>query len=202
YLELFDTALNNVYTEQYELWGDGEIMSAKIMFDFIVYWAAGALPFFQGRLDDIEFNAAVAPDFERIRNVSNHVQVFFREWHRLGQREFRNVMVGNVAFPALLKLHHDLTADLDDATLRKRYARNADICEAIAVVFFHKALERMPAHRIDPETKINPMAITLDPSRWEAGGLFSEDGMSLAQARTAVAGIQYALVAELAAAPV
>ncbi len=201
FLEAFDTLLDNTYTHQYELWGDAEVMSAKIMWDFIVYWATGALPFFHRKLTDLEFNAAVADDVARTRAVGNRVQQFFREWHRLGPREFHNVMVGNVAFPALLKLHHDLTAPLDDAKLRQRYKRNADTCEAIAVIFFHKALERVGANGIDSETKIKPTAITLDRSRWESDGLIDPNGVSLTEARNRVPGIQYALVDELAAAP-
>jgi flavin-dependent dehydrogenase len=201
FLEAFDTLLDNTYTRQYELWGDAEVMSAKIMWDFIVYWATGALPFFHRKLTDLEFNAAVADDVARTRAIGNRVQQFFREWHALGQRDFRNVMVGNVAFPALLKLHHDLTAPLDDAKLRQRYKRNADTCEAIAVIFFHKALERAGANGIDSETKIKPTAITLDRSRWESEGLIDPNGISLTEARNRIPGIQYALVDELAAAP-
>jgi flavin-dependent dehydrogenase len=201
FLDQFDTLLDNTYTHQYELWGDGEVMSAKILWDFIVYWSTGALPFFQRKLTDLEFNADVAPVAERMKTVANRVQQFFREWHALGYREFHNVMVGNVAFPALLKLHHDLTAPLDEQTLRARYTRNLALYEAIAVIFFHKALERMPANGIDSETKIAPAAISLDPSRWESEGLVSEDGLSLTEARNRAVGIEYALVDELAAAP-
>jgi flavin-dependent dehydrogenase len=200
FLDAFDTLLDNTYTHQYELWGDAEVMSAKILWDFIVYWSTGALPFFQRRLLDLEFNADVAPDAQRMKEVANRVQQFFREWHALGQRAFQNVMVGNVAFPALLKLHHDLTAPLDEATLRRRYGRNADLYDAIAVIFFHKALERVPGNGIDSETKIRPSAIGLDPTRWEGDGLVGPDGLSLTEAQNRAVGIEHALVDELAAA--
>ena len=41
------------------------------------------------------------------------------------------------------------------------------------------------------DVKINPYAVSLDPDRWEADGLFDGSGMSLAEAReTDAAGLQ------------
>jgi flavin-dependent dehydrogenase len=201
FLEEFDNLVERHYTNHYQHWGNSEVMSAKIMWDFVVYWATIALLFFHRRITDLELNAEIAEDAERIRNVDARVQQLFRDWHDLGQRDWTHVMVGNLNFPSLMKLHHDLDAGLDDATLKRRYSRNAGICEAIAVVLFHKAAELLPGDAVDPDAKINPAAIGLDPSRWEADGLFDPSGMTLAEARNRAVGIENALVDELAGAP-
>lgn len=202
YLHEFDTLVDRHYTDHYQHWGNAEVMSSKIMWDFVVYWATIALVFFRRKLTDPEFIDSVTADWNRIREVDARVQQLFRDWHELGDREFTNVMVGNVAFPALLKLHHDLAAPLDDVALQRRFRRNARTCDAIAVVFFHKALERMPGHEIDADTKVNPVAIGLDPAQWESDGLLNGEGLSLNEARNEAVGIEYALVDELAAAAV
>ena len=53
-----------------------------------------------------------------------------------------------------------------------------------------------------PDEKINPYAVSLDPSRWEADGLFDGSGMSLTEARqTPAAGVE-SLYMEAIAQPV
>ena len=49
----------------------------------------------------------------------------------------------------------------------------------------------MPGGAPDEDQKINPYAVSLDPDRWEADGLFNGEGMSVAEARqTPAAGME------------
>ena len=41
-----------------------------------------------------------------------------------------------------------------------------------------------------PEARINPAAISLDPDRWEADGLFDGSGKTLAEANERAPGIE------------
>jgi flavin-dependent dehydrogenase len=61
---------------------------------------------------------------------------------------------------------------------------------ALAVWYFHMAARHLPDPP-DPQRKINPQAIGLDTSKWEAEGLFPDDGtgMSLADALELIPGV-------------
>jgi hypothetical protein len=78
-------------------------------------------------------------------------------------------------------------ADIDEVV--RRSEKNIQSVRAMAVWIFHKAAEALPEKPAD-DVAINPAAISLDPSRWEADGLFEGDGMSLNQAKEILVGIE------------
>jgi hypothetical protein len=53
---------------------------------------------------------------------------------------------------------------------------------------FFKAAETLP-ERPDESKPINPAAISLQPEKWEEDGLYSGDGLTLAQEREMLPGI-------------
>ena len=93
------------------------------------------------------------------------------------------------------------TAEL--AKLKARMAANADLMEAFAVVAFARAATNLGDSAPGEDEKINPYAISLDPDRWEADGLFNGDGYTLAEARQhPAAGIQNLFIEAVAKQPV
>jgi hypothetical protein len=109
-------------------------------------------------------------------------------------------MAGPAKFPGLFDRHHDLLSRFDDDQLKERLAANADILEACAVIVFHRAARNLGDAAPGEDQKINPYAISLDPDRWSADGLFDGSGLSLAEAReTPAAGVEQMFVDEIAA---
>jgi hypothetical protein len=76
-----------------------------------------------------------------------------------------------------------MIAGFDDEQLKERIAANADLLEAYAVLAFSRAARNLGDAAPDEDQKINPSAISLDPSRWAADGLFDGSGMTIAEAR-------------------
>ena len=68
-------------------------------------------------------------------------------------------------------------------------AKNVKYLKALAVWIFHRAARNLP-EQPDENRGINPLAISLHPERWEADGLYSDDGISLVQAREMLPGIE------------
>jgi flavin-dependent dehydrogenase len=198
YLGTFETAVRGTYTNHYQLFGNAEVMSAKLMWEFASYWAIAALPFIKGRLDDSEFADATKGDVRRIISAGARLEQMFRDWHALGQLEWRGAFVSHRSCPAFWQFHLDLHEDFDDQSLKARYTHNADVLEAMAVVLFHTALQRLdPEHAIDPDTKVNPAAISLFPERWESDKLLGGKGLSLNEARERLPGIDEMLISRV-----
>ena len=197
YLTVFETAVRGTYTNHYQLFGNAEVMSAKLLWEFASYWAVAALPFIQGKLQDLDFSAAVQGDVRRIIGPGGRLEQMFRDWHELGQLEWRDAFISHRSCPAFWQFHLDLDESYDDESLKARYPHNADVLEAFAVVLFHKAVERLDGQSIDPDAKVNPDAISLDPARWDKDGLFNGKGLSLTEARAAVPGVENMLLSEV-----
>ena len=172
-------------------------MTCKLLWEFAAYWSTVSLPFIQGKLTDLDFPKQVQADVRRIFGAGARLEQMFRDWHKLGQKEWRDAFIANRRFPAFWEMHLDMGRKLDDEELKRRIAENTDILEAVAVIMFHKALEDLSDQSIDADTRINPQAISLDPDSWEKDGLFREEGISLSEARSRVPGIEQMMLDEV-----
>jgi len=182
YQNLYLVALTQ-YEGQYEFWGNPLVMTVKICSNNILYWGTVGLLFFHNKLTDVEFMAAVRPDLERIWAITRTLEAMYREWNALESREWRRAIVPTAAFPSMFQRHVEMAGGFDDETLKEKLASTADLMEGFAVVAFHRAATALGDAAPGEDEKIDPYAVSLDPDRWEADGLFSDDGMTLAQAR-------------------
>ena len=189
FLESFEWVMT-FYTRKYEVWGNPQAMSAKLSWDFLVYWGLKAVRFVHGVWHDPEFMAEVREDLVRGHKLNARMQEFFREWNAIDDREAEGRHVSPVAFPGLVQRHLDLETPMDREAVKKRIPENVEFMEAVAVVYFHKAAENLPDGAPAEDTTINPYAISLDPSRWEDDGLFDGTGLTLEQALAKAQGIE------------
>ena len=202
YLNLFRTALEAVWEDHYAEFGDAEVFTAKVTYDYVAYWGLVALRSYYDKLADIEFMGQVIPHFGRAFALSAKVQDLLRDWHALGQPdEPTGLHAVPSRFPGVWDRLKELKAGLDDDTVRDRFRTNTDLLEAMAVVLFHKGAKRLPDGQAPgPERRINPHAVSLKPDRWDEDGLFDdENGLTLDEAWERVPGLENMLYDELAA---
>lgn len=196
YLGAFETLLGGVYTNHYKEFGNAEVMCAKVLWEFAVYWANAALPFFHRKMTDLDLASAVQRDQRRMLTVSAAVEQLFRDWHELSNPEYRDIFISNRGFPALYQLHLDLGAGFSHDQLVQKYKENADLLEAIAIVIFAQAVRALPGQSLDDDVKIDPAKITLDTDKWESG-LFGGKGLTVSEARSKTPGLENMLLAEI-----
>ena len=190
YLAAYRTHLT-FYERQYEFWHNPAVMNVKIGANNIHYWGCNALLFFKRKWADLDFMARVRPDVERIWAITRRLEAMYREWNALESREWRRALVSTAGFPAMFERHEDLEREFDDDALAAQLAANADLMEAYSVLAFHKGALSLPDGPPGEDEKISPYAVSLDPDRWEADGLFNGDGLSLVEARqTPAAGME------------
>ena len=115
----------------------------------------------------------------------------------------RRAIVPTQNFPAMFERHVDMAGGFDDETVKQKLASTAELMEVFAVLVFHRAATNLGDAAPGEDEKINPYAISLDPDRWEADGLFNGDGYTLAEARQhPAAGIQNLFIEAVAKQPV
>jgi flavin-dependent dehydrogenase len=198
YLGLFEFAVASIYTNHYKEWGNAEVMCAKIVWEFAIYWAYSCLGFFHGKLTDGEFQQRAAPYVQRMIEMMIPLQQVFRDWHELSNREFRDVFIPNWKYPDIYQLHLDLSARFDDETLLRKHEENNDLLECVAIMIFAEAMKAVPDHELPEDVTIDPAKMSLDPARWEEDGLLGNGGRTLAQARARTKGFEQMLLGSIA----
>jgi flavin-dependent dehydrogenase len=144
YLRLFDAFLR-VYTGQYPLMGNAQVMTAKAAWDNACYWAITALLFFQRRLTDPEFLATIETLMKRFFVLHARMQAFLRTWDQRDRARYAAGFTNVVAVEQLRCLQAALGApQMNDAQLRATLEANFALLERFA-----RSLQRLAAE-VDP----------------------------------------------------
>jgi hypothetical protein len=106
------------------------------------------------------------------------MQPLFRSWAQLDHRPWSDVFLSPFKTPALgLRLIDLIIPNDNKEELLDKVRINTEFLEAIAVLLFAKATEQLdPAHQVKPDQRIDPYAVSLDPSAWERDGVFPTGG--------------------------
>ena len=195
YLRYFNAWLSH-YNDLYPLFGN--LLATTVMFSWyrMSYFGVPVLLFYEGKLSDPVFLAGVKDELDRFMRLVPRVERMIREWHALEQTEAEGVLVRPAEFEYIGQVMGDLAASrdqrgaaFDEAALRDKIAERMRKLEAAAVTLFGEAASQLPEGSIDPDAKINPYAVGLEPERWDADGLFDGSGMTVAEASAEARGI-------------
>ncbi len=189
YLNLFNTTAH-LYRDNYQLFGNPQVMVLEVrlrQLDVLHGHRQRLVPRpdaqarghqaadrDHGRSDpDDPDHAAAVPRLERARATRRS----------RASRSCRKQLTPYVAAQA------DMAHAAEGDEVFEISRRNLKYLEALAVWIFHRAARNLPEPP-DENRPINWLAISLHPERWEADGLYSDDGISLAQAREMLPGIE------------
>jgi hypothetical protein len=117
------------------------------------------------------------------------MQALFREWHPLEPRKWEGVSVLSNDFQPIVKSQYEIGQPFDQAEMIEHAREKVKILKSLAVWTFFLAAKNLPDPP-DPGARINPLAVSLDPAKWEQEGLFAEDGMTLADALELLPGVE------------
>jgi len=191
YLLAFRTVLK-AYTDSYPLLGNALVFAPKFITNAILYWGVWSLLFFKGKTWDYDFLGEIWEDLEKIEQIYTRVERLFKDWHELSdKREWTDIWVSPPAVEALRDRVQDLATPRSDEELRQRFSDNVRVYEAIAVVMFAKASRLLDDPPELAGRTIDPYAISLDPAKWEADGLFGGAGLTADDAFAMLPGIEH-----------
>jgi flavin-dependent dehydrogenase len=188
YYKLLDPTIS-LYKDQYQFWGNPQVMLAKQMYDNTAYFCTLAFLFLHDKMTDLDELSLVVDQFETIIPLLERMQVLFRQWHQIDQRKFEDTSVLTKHFQVMIDRQRDLTRPFAGEEFEARAKENIVLLKALAVYIFHQAAQHLPDPP-DPTRPINPLAVGLDPEKWAEEGLFADDGMTLAQARELLPGAE------------
>ncbi len=188
FFQLFDPTVT-VYRDQYQMFGNQQVMMAKLLYDNLAYFATLAFLYLHGKMTELDDLGDVVDVFQTAIPLLGRMQDMYRDWHQLDQRKFEGVSVLSTEFEPFIEIQHDLGAPQELAKMIERAQEKVEVMKAVAVWTFHMGAKHLPEPP-DPERAINPLAVSLRPEKWEEEGLFAADGMTLAQALELIPGIE------------
>jgi flavin-dependent dehydrogenase len=188
YFKLFNPTIH-LYRDQYQFFGNAQVMVAKVVWDSLIYFTLLGSPFVHGKLAKIEDIEKFSEIADIVIPVIPRMQQLFRDWHALDQTQYEGVSVLSKPLTPYVWAQEEIGLAGNDDELLERAHRKVETIRALAVWIFHKAARNLPDPP-DESVAINPLAISLQPEQWEADGLFSDDGLTLAQALEQLPGIE------------
>ena len=109
-----------LYTDQYPLFGDPEVLPVKVIWDYTFYWGVLAQFFFQGRLADLGALSNLKDELANCQKLNVAVQEFMRAWSLRSEKRNPAVMLDQAALPWFAELNRSLNDTLDDTAFRAR----------------------------------------------------------------------------------
>lgn len=134
-----------LYTDQYPLFGDPEVMPVKVIWDYTYYWGVLAQFFFQNRLTDLGALSALRDELAHCRKLNLAVQAFMREWSTFSEKKNPAVMLDQAALPWFAELNRSLNDMLDDAQFRARIRASTVQLNVLATEMLERGCTEHPA---------------------------------------------------------
>lgn len=138
YLGIYESYLNT-FEGQYGIFGNSQVMTAKIVWDATVYWSFVAFLICHNRICDLPFMGSIHPLIERFLELQVEMQKFFRQWHQQEPRQWKKGFIQFQETAFLKKLNYDLAARMDDDQLRCQVQENITLLESLSASMRQKA---------------------------------------------------------------
>ncbi len=133
-----------LYTDQYPLFGDPEVLPVKVIWDYTYYWGVLAQFVFQGRITDLTALGALRDELAECQRLNLAVQNFMRAWSGLSAKRNPAVMLDQASLPWFAELNRSLNDTLDDTQFRARLRASTAQLRTLAAEMLARACGEHP----------------------------------------------------------
>ena len=121
-----------LYTGQYPIFADPEVLPVKVIWDYTYYWGVLSQMFFHQRLADLSSMSKLKDELAHCQKLNVAVQDFLRVWSAVSKKRNPAVMLDQAALPWFAELNRSLTDTLDEAGFRERVQQSTEQLRALA----------------------------------------------------------------------
>jgi len=131
-----------LYTDQYAIFGDPEVLPVKVIWDYAYYWGVLSQFFFQRRLADLAAFADLKVELAHCQALNREVQALLRDWS--AARPLASVanpatMLDQASLPWFAALNKSLLDSLDEAAFRARIRHSTQLMRSLATEIADRA---------------------------------------------------------------
>ncbi|SFW71589.1 NAD(P)/FAD-dependent oxidoreductase [Luteibacter sp. UNCMF366Tsu5.1] len=144
-----------MYRDQYNLFGDPEVLPIKVIWDYAYYWGVLCQLVFQDRLGDAAFITRMGSELVAAADLNTAMQGFFQRWHAMSERRNRKTMMDQRELTWFADMNATLHDKLDDEALAARLRNNVGMMRSLAATIVERAAEDHPTVREDYDELAN-----------------------------------------------
>jgi flavin-dependent dehydrogenase len=174
YLGLYQLLLQ-WFSALYPLMGNHQVMVLWVGWYFLLYMSLPVTLFWYRRLWNMEFMMSIQDEMRRFQELSLRGATLLSDFGQRFQQPWSNHFADIMKLEHIIELQRELVANRDatlsDDEVRQAIRRNLGLIEATLVDYFERITSLLGIH--PGRSDLNPYALSLDPSRWEADGLFT-----------------------------
>ena len=143
YFSFYRSTLS-LYTDQYAIFGDPEVMPVKVIWDYTYYWGVLCQLFFQHRLTDLTVMARMRDELSLCMGLNEAIQKLMREWSRVSAKRNGAQMLDQASLDWFAELNRGLRDVLDDAGFKARLRETTAQLKALGAEIALAALADHP----------------------------------------------------------
>lgn len=160
YFSFYESTLS-LYTGQYGMFGDPEVMPVKVIWDYTYYWGVLCQLFFQQRLTDLASLSRLSDHLNHSRALNAAMQGLLREWSKLSARRNDAVLLDQASLPWFAEINRGLRDRLDDDAFCARVIEYTGLLDSLAVEITERACREHPS--LD-STEVRKLLSTVSPT--------------------------------------
>jgi 2-polyprenyl-6-methoxyphenol hydroxylase-like FAD-dependent oxidoreductase len=122
----------SLYRGQYPLFGNGRVMTAKVLWDYTYYWGVLAPLAIGDHTTDLALFTDLSAEMAAAEALNLRMQALFRDWHAHGDSGSPPDWMDQQELAWFVQLNARLHDHLDAAGIRARLRENIDLLHALA----------------------------------------------------------------------
>ena len=134
-----------MYVDQYNLFGDPEVMPVKVIWDYTYYWGVLCQLFFQHRLTDLTMLGRLRKELVGAMDLNAALQNFLRDWSRRSAKRNAPILLDQAALGWFAELNRGLRDSLDDEGFKARVRANVVQLQTLAAQIVARATSDHPS---------------------------------------------------------
>ena len=150
---------SHIYTGQYGIFGNPQVMPVKILWDYLVYWSLTAFIFMQDRTCEQTSYMRNMRRLSALGEANREMQVFFRKWHEATDGTEAEGYVDISDVPIVREMNTRLLDDLAGGKFFKRFAANLAQMQTLACeIVAHSGISHDLPFRPSARAEVRPNA--------------------------------------------
>jgi flavin-dependent dehydrogenase len=133
-----------LYTYQYPIFGDPEVLPVKVIWDYTYYWGVLAQFFFHERLTDLSVLSQLRSELMQCQKLNLEIQNFLRTWSDTSAKRNPAVMLDQAELPWFAKLNSSLNDRLNKDQFLERIRQSCQQLQQLAYQILAHALSQYP----------------------------------------------------------